>query len=165
MKTKDENGITLIALMITIILMLILASITISSGISEIRNSRDKKELAELRIVNHAVYEMYVKYTKNPSTVTLIGEKITTEQMQAVADEMGITLISIPDSYNENIRAYYRLTPDNLEKIGIYDSEDTYIVNYVTGEVINETRKQTRNGELLYTYTRAVFDNQDVTAF
>lgn len=165
MKTKDNKGISLVALMVTIILMLIIASATIYAGIEEIRNSKEKQAIAELGMVNHAVYEKYLYYTKTQNSDTLIGEQITQEQAQTIASQIGVTLISIPSSYNENERAYYRLNPTNLEKIGIYDSKDTYIVNYVTGEVINETKKKTTSGEVLYTYSRGIFDNQDVTAF
>ena len=45
---------------------------------------------------------------------------------------------------------YYRLTPENLKEIGIADAEHTYIVNYKTGEVYNETKKVDSNSELLY---------------
>ena len=74
--------------------------------------------------------------TKNKTI--LVGTKVVDTEIQGLASEIGITPVAIPNSYNENERAYYRLSPTDLEKIGIENSEDTYIVNYITGEVINE---------------------------
>lgn len=164
-KTKDNKGITLITLGVTIIIMLLLAGLTIYTGTNVIKNSREQQAIAELGMVNHAVYERYINYTKTKDAATLIGEKMTASEAQTIASQIGVTLITIPNSYNENEKAYYRLDPSNLEKIGIHDSKDNYIVNYVTGEVINETKKKTQEGKALYTYSRAVFDKQDVTAF
>lgn len=164
-RTKEEKGISLIALIITVIVMLIIAAITIYAGTDEIRNSKEKQAIAELGMVNHAVYERYIQYTKTKNTAILIGTGITKAEAQSLASQMGVTLIEIPSSYNEVESAYYRLNPTDLVKIGIHDSKDTYIVNYVTGEVMNETKKTTQAGKVLYAYSRSVFNNQDVTAF
>ena len=51
---------------------------------------------------------------------------------------------------------YYFLSTENggLEELGITNSEDAYIVNYETGEVINYTTKLTETGKPLYIYAR-----------
>ncbi len=49
--------------------------------------------------------------------------------------------------------SYYRLTPTDLEKLKIESDDDTkytYIVNYSTGEVYNETKQKTSLGKTLY---------------
>ena len=38
--------------------------------------------------------------------------------------------------------------------LGIKKEEDTFIVNYKTGEVINETKKTTKSGKALYIYAK-----------
>ena len=45
---------------------------------------------------------------------------------------------------------YYTLTPDDFIKLGITEVNDTYIVNYSTGEVYNNTTKTTVSGDILY---------------
>lgn len=164
-QAKDNKGISLIVLAITIMILILLAGVTISTGQKQVNTSKEQKLIAELDMVKHAVYEKYATYTKTKNAQLLIGEKLTSSEAQTLATSIGVTLITIPNSYNENERAYYRLNSNNLEMIGIYDSQDTYIVNYVTGEVINETKKKTNSGKVLYTYSRAIFSTDDVTAF
>ena len=48
---------------------------------------------------------------------------------------------------------YYRLSDSDLKEMGVTQAQDSYIVNYKTGEVINETLKATRTGVPLYTYS------------
>lgn len=38
--------------------------------------------------------------------------------------------------------SYYRINNEQFKELGITDIKDTYIVNYKTGEVYNETQKQ-----------------------
>ena len=66
-KLSIENGITLTALAISIIVIIILASVTAYTAKDEITESKDSKAKAELEMVQHAVLEQYTKYktTKN----------------------------------------------------------------------------------------------------
>lgn len=164
-KTKDNRGISLIILIITIAVMTVIAGVAIYSSTSDIENSQEQMALAELEEVKHFVGESYLNYTKTKNTNFLVGDKLTSSEATALATRVGVTLISIPNSYNEDEKAYYRLNPTNLLKIGIENSEDTYVVNYVTGEVINETKIKTSSGKALYTYLRKNFNNVDVIAF
>ncbi len=165
MKTKDNKGITLISLGLIILLLLIISSITIYTGINEIRNAEEKKEISELEMVSHAVFQRYTNYIKTNNNSFLIGQKLNNDEINQISSQLGVSLVLIPSSYSEEIKAYYRLNPEDLKQIGINDSQDTYIVNYLTGEAINETKKKTDTGKVLYTYSRAIFNNQDVTAF
>ncbi len=148
---RDNKGITLIALTITIIILLILAGITIGGGRESIKMTKSNKLLAELDMVQHACLERYTEYKLTGDISLLIGTEVNYAAVQGLAEELGInTLLSTNN--------YYRLTPSDLEKIGIQDANDTYIVNYQTGEVINETQKQITSGSgsnnnVLYKYT------------
>ena len=59
---KNNKGITLIALAIMIIVIIIIASVTVYSGISAVKDSKEKKLQTELETVQHAVLENYSKY-------------------------------------------------------------------------------------------------------
>ena len=59
---RNEKGITLIALTITIIILIILASITTYSGISTIKSSKLNKFKQELEIMQSQVNVLYEKY-------------------------------------------------------------------------------------------------------
>ena len=69
---ENNSGITLIALVITIILLVILASIGINSGISTIRSAQLTKFTTEMKIMQLEVNELYNYYTNNES-ITVNG--------------------------------------------------------------------------------------------
>ena len=57
----------------------------------------------------------------------------------------------IPDD-KESVLAIWSEGRSFLKEMGVSQVEDSYIVNYKTGEVINETLKVTRSGQPLYVY-------------
>ena len=59
-----EHAITLIALVITIVIMLILAGITINMGLQGVDEAKDNKFISELGMVNHALLERKKKKNK-----------------------------------------------------------------------------------------------------
>lgn len=165
LQLKSTKGITLTLLAITVVVMTIIAGIIVYNGVSDIQQAKENKALSEIQMVQHAVFEAYTKYSKTKDVTFLAGEKAEESEVAELASTLGVTLVTIPENYDEITRGYYRLTPLNLEKIGIYGSEDIYIVNYLTGEVINETLQKTRNGKPLYVYSINNLTNNDVTAF
>ena len=76
---RKEKGITLIALTITIIILIILASITTYSGISTIKSSKLNKFKQELEIMQSQVNVLYEKYRTEieEGQVVNIGERIS----------------------------------------------------------------------------------------
>lgn len=159
-KTKKNQGITLIALVITIIVLSILVGITLYSGTGAIREASKNKLLTELGMVQHAVMERYYQYTVTKDESVLVGTEATT--VQAIAQKMGVSLlITAPESAEEK---YYELSPEILKEIGIINTEDTYIVNYKTGEVINKTQETIQSIPLYMkgtTQTTVEFDGTD----
>lgn len=148
-KLKNSKGITIISLAITVIVLLIISTIGISIGIDGIKSVNDSKLTSELQMVQHAVLEQYTKYKTTQDTVYLVGNKVTTEEVTNIAQELGITLVTIPDTYLN--KDYYRLDKASLREIGIQDTNDEYIINYISGEVINITQKRLSNNNPLYT--------------
>ena len=77
---KSQNGITLIALVVTIIVLIILASIGIgelSNNNEDVAQTKNTIALSELSKVQQAVIENYLKYVqlKNDSFLTKVGKK------------------------------------------------------------------------------------------
>lgn len=141
---KSENkGITLIALTITIVILLIIAGITITGSITGVDESKTNKLLTELDMVQHAVLERYTKYSLTKDEDLLVGTQ--TSSLPSIGDNnWQIQSPSKPYEY------YYTLVPEDLNMLGITNTEDTYIVNYSTGEVYNNTTKTTVSGDILY---------------
>ena len=57
------------------------------------------------------------------------------------------------DATNNPEKEYYRLRKLDLSELGLSSNDVTnssYIVNYSTGEVYNETSKTTKSGKVLY---------------
>ena len=131
-QVKENKGITLVTLVITVIVMIIIAGATIYNGINEIKESREKKQLSELEIVNQAVYEAYTYYNKTKNASYIVGEALTQSEIYSLAGMLEVNLITIPNTYDQLLRSYYRLTPETLEQIGIHNSKDNYVVNYIT---------------------------------
>lgn len=156
---NHEKGITLLALVITIVVLIILASITINIGKDGIKESKENTMLSELGMVQNAILQRKTKVDLTNETYP--GETITEaninleETIQEINDNraLGEEEISRKDSDDSH---YYFLSTENggLEELGITNSEDAYIVNYETGEVINYTTKLTGTGKPLYIYAR-----------
>ena len=77
-KVKSQNGITLIALVITVIILLILAGIGIgelAANDGDIRQTKDTMSLTELNKVQQVVIETYLKYKQlgNESVLLAYG--------------------------------------------------------------------------------------------
>ena len=173
-KMKRNKGITLIALAITVIVLIILASVGTYSGVSALRDSKERAQISEIGMVQQAVVENYTKYemvkdmNENASNQYLIGEQMNYSDVQDIVDEINGKKASTEEAVTLKVTTnygnvegttekkpeyYYLLGLDDLEKIGISQAEgDTYIVNYLTGEVINKELQVTRNGIPLYIY-------------
>jgi len=150
---RKNSGVTLIALTITIIILLILATVIVGSIAVNFHEVQEGKDFSELRIVQQAVLQQYNKFLTIKNIDLLVGSKANTKAHNLAA-EMEIELANIPeDTANAD---YYELTIDDLKQIGIKGAKNTYIVNYVTGEVMN-AKKFTETNKPLYQTGRTVF--------
>ncbi len=162
MNKRKNKGITIISLTITIILLLIIASITVSIGMNSLKDSKENLKLSELNMVQQAVLENYTKYKTTNNDIYILGNQVSYSDMQTLISE-----INSKNTTGENITLkvsdytsgaldisiyYYELSQEDLEKMGISDTDETYIVNFSTGEVINKTLKVTGSGKPLYTH-------------
>lgn len=159
---ENNKGITLIALAITIIVLLIIASVGTYSGVEALRDAKEEAQISELNMVKQPVVENYTKYLTTKNNMYIRGTKLNYSDVQAIISE-------INNSANETVSLkvndydtsgssditeyYYRLSESELKEMGVTQAQDSYIVNYKTGEVINETLKATRTGVPLYTYS------------
>ena len=127
MNIRKNNGITLIALVISIIILIILAGISISGTIRGQDETEEGVQIIELNIVQHAILERNTKaqLTKESLPGTIKGTE------------------------------YKQLNKEDLEKLGVIDEENIFIVNYSTGEVINKTLKVTKSKKALYIYLKS----------
>ena len=152
-----EKGITLLALVTTIIVLIILVSTIVNISQNGIKESKEDTMLSELGIVQNAILQRKTKADLTDEDYpgeTIIEANINLEKtIEEINNNRasGEEEIIKKDDDNSN---YYFLSTENggLEELGITNSEDAYIVNYETGEVINYTTKLTETGKPLYIY-------------
>lgn len=149
MDIRKNGGITLITLVIAVVLLLIISGISITGTLRGHEETEEASQISELNMIQHAILERYTKaqLTKEtlPGTTMDIGEvQSIIEEINSISDE-DITLKG---------KEYKQLSTTDLENLGITKEEDTFIVNYKTGEVINASKKVTKSRKALYIYSK-----------
>lgn len=149
MNIRKNKGITLVALVITIILLIIISGISITGTIGNQKEAEAATQIEELNMIQQAILQ---RYTKSQLTKEeLPGTKIDKQQVETIINEINT---KAGTSINLKGTEYFQLNNEDLRKLGITGKEDIYIVNYKTGEVINDTIKVTNSGEALYIYSK-----------
>ena len=154
---NTQKGITLVALAVMIAVLSLISGVGLYLGKEAITQTKDSKLSAELNMVQHAVLEQYTKYKTTRDIDNLVGQKMDTEEVQTIASRIGVSIVNIPNTYSN--ADYYKLNKQSLEKIGITNSEDEYIVNYVSGEVINITLEKDNSNNPLYVKANSFINN------
>lgn len=145
---KSQKGITMVTLVVTLVVLVIISGIGINFGVDSIKTAKDNKLTSELMMVQHAILEQYTKYKTTKNVKYIVGNKLELQEVQTIAQDLQITLATIPENYSN--KDYYQLDKASLLEIGIENTDDEYIVNYISGEVINLTKKVTSKGNVLY---------------
>ena len=130
---KKENGITLMSLVITIVILLILASIATYSGIEVIKSSKLTKFTTEMKIMQTQVNELYQKMQDGDTTIKELG-KIISEignhtQVNNVFNAVGIT--------TDEREQYKYFDKDTIKKLNIEGVSGTFFVNIDKRSVIS----------------------------
>ena len=144
-----------------VIVMLMIASVTVYSGVISIQESKQKRIKIELETVQHAVLENYTKYKIYNDEKYLVGTPITSENDEKINDfQYNLVNRNIAFSPNaEKQDKYYWLRSkgdnnyanDDYKMLDLSDITFSYIVCYKTGEVMNIDTKSYINGDPVYT--------------
>ena len=86
MNLRKTNGVTLVALIITVILLLIISGISITGTLRGHEETEEASEISELNMIQHAILERYTKAQLTKET--LPGTDIKKEQVQNIIDEI-----------------------------------------------------------------------------
>ena len=152
---SDNKGITLIVLIITIIVLLIIAGISISGGIQGIDKADENRAISDLAKVQHAVTQRYTKYNLTKDNSLIVGTKVDLEDLTDVPNSINWKVLQFTTGDTASThpeRKYYRLSKSDLENLGLTGDYQgsSYIVNYYSGEVYDEGERETSNGDVLY---------------
>ena len=155
--TINQKGITLIALVITIIVLLILAGVSITGGYQSLKESKGTAVLSELEMVQHAVLERYTnEATMGNSNFPGDQKYSSIEEIKSEISELSgdTKLMSILENTKNSMDDFYYLEKTDLEELGITQADDSYIINYKIGLVIDVTNQKTQDGEAVYVYAK-----------
>lgn len=174
---RDNSGITLISLVITIIILFILSSIAIYSGVGTIRSARLTKFTVELKMMQQKVNELYDSYTNNKSVIVNgidyrgKGEYTTQTtndgQTQMIKTKQGIqdigknpeenfstseleTIFSIEESGMTDREGYKYYDTETLQALGLENMEYTFFVNVEKRSIISTVGLE-YDGKIYYT--------------
>ena len=147
MKKQKENmkGITLIALVITIIVLLILAGVSISmltgdNGI--ITQAQRAKELTEASSEEEYIQLLVIGYNIDKKAY---GEELKNVEFNTVENTTSIMDTETGITYGDG---WYYLKPEDVKD---YELKNSYIIDYETGKYIkyNENKHEILTNELL----------------
>ena len=140
-----EKGITLIALVITIIVLLILAGVSISmltgdNGI--LTQAQRAKEMTEAASEEEYIQLLVIGYNTNKKTY---GEELKNIEFNTVENTTSIMDKETGTTYGNG---WYYLKPEDVKD---YELKNSYIIDYETGEYIkyNENKHTIVTNELL----------------
>ena len=144
---KGNNGITIVSLIITIIVMLILATVTINVGIGEIQESRRISFVSYMQTIQTKVdfiaeYEDYTNYG------TELGDK-NKQLLQEILNSENETFLTTLDSTNLRYLRYFN-SSNIASDLEIENIDDEIIVDFNTREVISLTGIEYEN-QMYYT--------------
>ena len=142
---KNNSGISMLTVILTIIVMIILISITINGSIKTVEETNLTKIANEIKNLKDAVNIRMTNYERNATTYPLIGEKVGDDvfkyilSIENMSNEEKLDIVdTISVSYNQDKQDYYRLIESaDAERLGVegLDEENYYIIDYYYGEV------------------------------
>ena len=140
-EVKNVNGITLIALVTTVIIILILSSVAIYSGKSIISSSKLTKFTAEMKIMQMQVNDLYDKYKNGDNAILELGEDLSSNEQENTAFS-GAGII--------DTTGYRFFSQTTIESLNIEGVEGEFLINIEKRSVISyEGFKY--DGEMFYT--------------
>lgn len=144
-KIKDSKGITVVALIITVIMMLILASVAVYTGVDTYKHAKIMEYVQQMQLIQAKVDEIVT--SDNKEELLKLGKEVTSsEQINAINSAYANGEITTND------KSLYRyLSKSDLNNIfSIDDSTDDVMINFISREVVSVSGVK-RDGITYYT--------------
>lgn len=134
-----DKGITLISLVVTIIVILILASVATYSGINAVKLSEFNRFTTELEIMQTEVNTLYEKYkngeTINGKEVLTYGTDIETATQQ-IKQQANMVFTQDASGITDQI-GYKYYNKETIDSLGIEGVEQEFFVNIETRNIVS----------------------------
>lgn len=144
--TKDNKGITLVALIITVILMLILASVATYTGLNTYKNAKVNKFVTQMQLLQAKVDDLVGSKTIEELNSMDLQTPTTQEQQNAINSAFNNGEVTTNDA------SKYKVFTKNdvLNILDVENIENDIMVNFETREIVCLNGIQ-YNGEIYYT--------------
>ena len=144
---KNSNGVTMMNLVITIVVMIILISVSGYYSIDSIKNaytSRQKREFASVVDYTATLKAKMLVDEFSPSNETIISVDTLTTIATGLSETSTNKIIAVNESDILSAKyKYHYITPEKLQDTSfsndfatVRDAENNYIINFYTGTVI-----------------------------
>ncbi len=142
--SKNNQGVSLLSLVITIAVLAIITSITLKSGVSNIKQVKMGRILTHMILVNAKVQTIYEEYQFSGNglissddiryTISDISMDITPEEIEQIAAKAGVDSMQV-ENWN-----WYKWDANCLESQGLdkkmLGSQEAFFVNYEHAEIL-----------------------------
>lgn len=128
----STSGVTLVALAITVVVIILLATATVIGAKYSIDNSIINANMAELQLIQTAVLKKDQKEIVTLTNKKPVGRQITQEEYNQYSQYLYPSKV-------DYMSEYYILDKAALSEIGVQNVKDNkkYIVNWRTGEILS----------------------------
>lgn len=152
MQKKNDKGITIIALLITVILLIMLAGVSVNSGYSVLKDVRIGRNISNMAFVRAKVDTIYEQYQFSGKAEELIGTKV--DKIDFLSNEE-IVLIQQRAGNSEFANwNWYQWDSDTLKSQGLDENmlgeNEYFYVNYEYGEIIYNQGISYRTNDMKY---------------
>lgn len=150
---NKEKGITLIALIITILILLLLAGVTAKISTSVIKIMKIENVRTNLLLIQAKIRIIHEKNTFDEEENKLVGEKIEGEEKRnEIKNKYGVDITKDDETQYD----FYKISADDLNEMNLEEVpyDDGYIVNYETEEVIYIKGVQDEDGTTYYSLSQ-----------
>ena len=149
MKKLNQNGVTLIALTITVIVLLILASVATYSGMDIIESSKVTTFTAEMKIMQTQVNSLYDQWKSGDINKDETGKSLDyNTEVQEQVDKVLVTELDITDT-----TGYRYFDQETIQSLRIEGVKQEFFVNIEKREVVSYKGLK-YEGDMYYTLTQ-----------
>ena len=135
---NNTKGITLITLVVTIIMLLILASVATYSGIDAIKTAELNRFITELKIMQTEVNDLYDKYKNNGTAGDYTGEGILDiGKDMSLAQDKANKVFQANASGITDQTGYKYFDSETIKTLGIEDISGEFFINIQKRKVIS----------------------------
>lgn len=164
---EGNKGITLVALIVTIVLMIILTSVTITYGMDIYKNNKIHRFVAQLQMIQKKA-DNYAEELNFLKTEEEREDKITNDlQINGESKENVVNALIDRGEIEGDINDFKYFTVDDLIKnfqIDNIDDDIVFAINFKTREVINTTGEKYK-GVTYYTQYKNLPGSQNLVKY